>query len=228
VPGVLFSEFLLDVNKFLTENKQEIAVIRIGDNGIDTHLFSPLKKAQVSDFLEKTIDKKLVGYTMPEDLKQFNQRTLQEVIADGKRVIVLFDNFSVNDSYGNAYTQSLTDPAAVIGALNETLDKPAAGYDYTVLQLQDTGSAALEHYIPEILEHPASWLNDLVFSRSGNILQATKPIFDNSTYQWLTGKSKRAGINRQEGFVVLLNDFVDIALTEHAIALSKGKCSRTS
>lgn len=225
IPGVNFTAFLQDINRYLENNPGEIAVINVNDQGLNDN-FTPLNKAQVNEFLQKNISGK-VGYRLleNENAGEFTEQTLSEVVDSGLRVIVLYGSMNTNDSYNDTdYSASLTDPKDVLRALNETLENPATGTLYTILQLQDTGSAALyKHYIGQVLLDAMSWANDLLGSKTGNILQATKPIFDHATYQWLTKKETVDGINRQPGFVVLLNDFVDISQSEHAIALTGEK-----
>ena len=104
--------------------------------------------------------------------------------------------------------------------MNSTIKK-TGNYDYTVLQLQDTGSGALAHYVGYGIDYCESWANDILGSETGNILQATKPIFDHATYQWLTEDDVIKGIVNQNCPVFIQNDFVDVALTNHGIALSK-------
>jgi len=221
IPGVLFSEFLQETNKFLQENKGEFAIIRIADSGIDKDNFTPLSKKQVESCLEGTISND-VGYEITTNIKDYNSKTLLQMAAD-KRLIILYDYTSINDSYNDDdYSQSLTDTSFILNALESTV-KNSGSYQYTVLQLQNTGSSALQHYASKILLNPIllkSWANDLLLSGTGNILQATKPIFDHATYQWLTQESTIENVVAQESPVIVQNDFVDVALSQHAMALT--------
>jgi hypothetical protein len=220
IPGVLFEEFLKGINKYLLEYPQEIAVIRISSSGIDKDNFTPLKKNEVEKFFKKFISDE-VGYDLPKSFKSYHDQCLKEVVNSGKRILVLFGSFDDNNSYDDDnYSSSLTDTSYVISALDKTIKKQE-NYDYTVLQLQNTGSAALKHYTVDLLENCTAWANDILGSESGNILQATKPIFDHDTYQWLTKSAVIRGIADQNCPVIIQNDFVDIALTAHAMALSK-------
>lgn len=221
IPGVLFSDFLQGMNQYLAEFKNEVAVINISDSGIDRN-FTCLSENQVNDFLTQYISPH-VGYEISDSFDSYNDQTLRQVAANGKRLIVLYDTYNVNDSYNDvSYSDSLTDPAEVIKALNTTVKQPG-NHNFTVLQLQNTGSSALRNYIGKILDRCTSWANDVLGSETGNILQATKPIFDHATYQWLTNNDVIAEIGNQHGVVVIQNDFVDIALSAHAIALSKSR-----
>ncbi|MEH6532404.1 MAG: flagellin [Photobacterium frigidiphilum] len=219
IPGVVFNEFLTDIDKYLKENSNEFAIIRIAKSGIDTDNFTPLNQEQVETCLQASVSAS-VGYQVTNSLDSFHDLTLSQV-AKGKRLIVLFGASNVNDSYNDDdYSASLNDPSAVITALNSTVQKNAQ-YQYTVLQLQNTGSAALKHYKSQIALHVTAWLNDLVFSGTGNLLQATKPTFDHATYTWLAQTDTVEAIAKQSGPVVVQNDFVDIALYQHALALSQ-------
>lgn len=226
VPGVQFSEFLKGINQFLEENPNEIAMIRLATSGIMEDYFQPIDGKQRDAFLAKYISSR-VGYLVlktTDEVRNFSAQSLKDVVGKGQRLIVMDGSIHKNDSYNDDdYSDSLTNTKAVMGALKEALADPATYDAYTVLQLQDTGSAALKHYVSDILLHSMSWANDLLGSKTGNILQATKPIFDHATYQWLTVKDTATGISKQPGFVVLLNDFVDISLTEHAVALAREK-----
>lgn len=221
IPGAPFATFLQDVNKFLRENPNEIAVFRITSSGIDKDKFTPLTQDQVEDFAKANITSD-VGYDFPSNLSTFEAQSLSAIAGSGKRVFFLYNISDVNDSYSNdTYSKSLTDPQPVIQALNETVQKTSSSQSLTMLQLQNTGSASLKHYISDIAMNSTEWINDLVGSKTGNILQDTKGIFDHATYNWLTQSDVIASIQKQKSLVVIQNDFVDVALAEHAYALCK-------
>ncbi|MBU1619344.1 MAG: flagellin [Gammaproteobacteria bacterium] len=219
IPGALFTSFLRDVDKFLQEHSSEFAIVRIAKSGIDTNTFTPLSQEEVEQCLAASISDS-VGYQVTNSLDSYRELTLNQV-AKGKRLILLYGAHNVNDSYnGDDYSHSLNNPSAVIAALDKTVRK-TGDYQYTVLQLQNTGSSALKHYVTQILSHITAWTNDLVFSGTGNLLQATKPIFDHATYTWLTQPHIVKAIAEQHGPVIIQNDFVEIALYQHALALSQ-------
>ena len=220
ITGASFEDFLKGVNQFLGENTQEIAVVQIKDSGIQDSTFQPLSKAEVQTYLLQYITAN-VGYDLVDDIQSYNAKTLKQIAGSGKRLIVLYGNSNVNDSYSDAaYSQSLTDASSIIASLEKTLAKTGA-FQFTMLQLQDTGSGALiNHYLPVILKNPTSWANNLLASGTGNILQATKPLFDTQTYSWLTTQTALDAIVQQTNMVVLLNDFVEVGLSAHAIGLT--------
>ncbi len=232
IPGVRFETFLSDINTFLKNNKHEVVVIQITSSGIDGTYFTPLSQNHVTAFLNRHITS--THHVLPADPRRFFATRLQELVAKNGRVIVLYQPkpAQVNDSYdapGNPNTTSLTDPQLVLKALGSTLDKcraPDERYDYTVLQLQDTGSEALENYVTTIEQHLGQWAYDLLESDTGSVLQATKPIFDHATYNWLANKEIPGRLSHCAGLVVLLNDFVDIALVSHAVGLTRSLKAR--
>lgn len=221
VPGARFATFLQDVSRFLQENPREIAVFRITSSGMDKDRYTKLSQSQVETFAQANIAAD-VGYDFPADFQSFAKQGLDAIVGAGKRVVFLYHLDKVNDSYTDEdYSASLTDPQAVLKQLNNTVQKTSSSDTLTMLQLQNTGSLALKHYISDIVLNPTAWINDLLASKTGNILQDTKAIWDNSTYSWLQQSDVITNIQRQKPLVVIQNDFVDIAMAELAAALSR-------
>jgi hypothetical protein len=222
IPGVRFDEFLKEVNTFLKENPGEIAIVQISQSGIDREQFQPLSNAEVKKFLENNV--KDVGYVDTDSIATYKEKKITEIVKLNKRLIVIFHPDNVNDSYTDKdYTASLDDPGTVINALSATVFccKSKEAYQYTVLQLQDTGSGALANLGTVI--NAGAWAIDLAASGTGNLLQATKPVFDNATYQWLIKPATLNALGQLNSPVILLNDFVDTALASHAIGLTKNR-----
>ena len=219
VPGERFDTFIQGVNQFLLANPKELAIFRITHDGIDTDKFTPLNRSEVTTFAQDNVDPN-VGFQVQSDLSSVGDQSIDDIVNSGQRMIFLYHMSGVNDSYSdNVYSASLTDPKYIINALNNTVQ--TSGSNMTMLQLQDTASLALKHYIVTIAENWEAWLNDLVFSKTGNILMATKARFDHATYTWLTDPATVNQIMAQTSLVVIQNDFVDISLAQHALALSK-------
>lgn len=142
IPGVQFKDFLTDIDGFLKSNPSEIVFVQITSSGIDTDQFKPLSQSETEQFLSKYISKD-VGYNLTTSIGSYNDKLLTDVVHGGKRLIVIFGKDNVKDSYSDGpYSASLTDPQSVINALTSTL-QTGGSYQYTVLQLQNTGSAAL-------------------------------------------------------------------------------------
>eukprot|EP01064_Diplonema_japonicum_P004349 TRINITY_DN1281_c0_g1_i1.p1 TRINITY_DN1281_c0_g1~~TRINITY_DN1281_c0_g1_i1.p1 ORF type:complete len:638 (+),score=146.35 TRINITY_DN1281_c0_g1_i1:38-1951(+) len=218
IPGCRFDTFLQDISRFLAEHKGEVVVVIIQPNGINTKHFSFLTKEEVVEFADENIDSD-VGYTFQddEDFAEFQTKKVTDML--DKRVIFLYEPSETNDSYNSEdHTASLTDPSAVLGTLAKTVQNNR-NEKLTVLQLQNTGQGALLNHVRDIGLHLASWAHNLVYCKTGNILQATKPIFDSATYTWLTAPETVGHVKQQRCLVALLNDFVDVAMAEHAIAL---------
>jgi len=88
-----------------------------------------------------------------------------------------------------------------------------------MLQLQNTGSnyiTAKKNIEKSIYQWTLVGVSD-----AGSILQYTKPDFDKQTYSWLVQKGKDGSMKKCSHPIILLNDFVEPALTSHAIALTK-------
>ncbi len=222
IAGVQFDTFLKGISTFLSSAPDEVVFIQITSAGIETSQFTPLTKSEVKTYLDQNIATG-VGYDLVDDIKSYNNQFLSQVVAGGKRVIVVMGKTDVNDGYTDAaYGASITNPATVIKALKGTLGKcNSATYQYNVLQLQDTGSLWLKNNYSKLPKSKAlAWINDLGLSGTGSILQATKSTFDHGTYAWLLETATLAGLAKCRAPVVLLNDFVDPVLTSRAIGLT--------
>ncbi|EHS63698.1 uncharacterized protein PGTG_21777 [Puccinia graminis f. sp. tritici CRL 75-36-700-3] len=154
----------------------------------------------------------------PADL----DRPIGELLKDQVRFIIIHRmgqtpeqgwDWDRDDSYD--HTLYDTDrPDEIIRALDLTharnsvplktqTDKPLVG---TIYQLQATPTKSIADDI----------LTSLTYSKASSLLVYTKANLDPFTYTWVKGRHFI-----EPGLVVLLNDFVDSVLTEHAIEKSK-------
>lgn len=230
VPGARLDEMLGQVSGFLLANPKELVVLRVQSNGIDTDYFSFIDKKTLETFLKKGIDAK-VGYQFLDDLRTIADTKVADYVAGQPRVIVIYGAevtskppgtvAAINDSYNDTlYQQSYADPGPVLQALGTAFPGCAdAGNQYSVLQLQDTGSGAL---VP-MLFTPA-WLDvldDLTTSLWTNMQLGTKPVFDAATLPFLLEPKQLGTLKSCLSPVVVLNDGVDGAMATHAIRLTQ-------
>ena len=99
-------------------------------------------------------------------------------------------------------------PNKIIAALNNTLQQPEKLW--TLLQLQGTYTATADGVKSAVV----------TMSDASSPLLSTKACFDHKTYPWViksTNVAERCGKNS----LVLLNNFVDNALTSHCCAITK-------
>lgn len=239
IPGAHLSTMLGDISNFLQNATQEFVVLQIKNDGIDTTLFNYITQPELQTMLDNHIASD-VGYEIMLSLDSFSESTLNEVISSGKRVLAIYEPASsndnlVNDSYypTSNYSTSMTDPSAVVGALDGTLNKcmvsKFGAYQYSLLQLQDTASEYLyNNFTSESLEVELSAIDDIGTLSNGNILHGTKPIFDAATYNWLVQQTTLNKLVRCNTPVVIQNDFVDGAMGAIAAGLSKYRYDSTA
>ncbi|KAM0791848.1 hypothetical protein ACM66B_004105 [Microbotryomycetes sp. NB124-2] len=232
VPGCTYESFLTSVLNFLATHPKEIVVVELKDDGF----------AIKSD---RYHEDKLVVYTMvptEEELAQDMQRAREATTAPGARDIVVGDasdmaksigeiigsnrrlllidrvhhpeQWQRNDSYDHV-AYNTDEPAPIIAALEKTLaesSKPEPA--------QAEGKAP-RGCIYQLQGTPTSDLMDdlkasLTYSDSSSLLTYIKPKMDRVTYPWLATHDFH-----EPGNIVLLQDFVEGVLVEHAIDISR-------
>ncbi|HEY2068494.1 MAG TPA: hypothetical protein VGG48_02980 [Rhizomicrobium sp.] len=204
IPGVSYDAFLFDTINWLQTHPREIAVVCVGFAGFLDMVGKP--SYQTLDATLKSINGRNI--VKVGDHRDF-ARSYNELIASNTRLLVVYAPETgapvaakKYDSY-SAKVYETTKSANIIGALNGMSKAGQNGYDYTVLQLQGTASSV--------------GIAGTLFnaSKSGSPLMSTKPAFDSVTYPWVLANARQKLGNAQ--LTVLLNDFVDSALTLHAM-----------
>ena len=210
IPGYPFQSFLSDVLSWLAANPSEIVVVGANNQGFsqpgmtpsDSALAGILSAAQVST-------KSTIAIGTASDLNS----SYGALLAANKRLIFLnqiggWYPATKYDSYSPAY--ATVNPQSIIGALDQMSSAGQSGTDYTVLQLQGTATATGTAVVVSCA---------LSQSNASSPLMSTKPLFDSTTYPWLPANVNTRLSN--DYLVVFLNDFVDNALTQTAVAVTK-------
>ncbi|OAV87089.1 hypothetical protein PTTG_02317 [Puccinia triticina 1-1 BBBD Race 1] len=237
VPGYEYVKALEETFSFLVSHPKEIVVFELKSDGfisskttwrkdsIPFHSMIPTKAALASalDEAKQNLQAELpqvhaIRVGGPADL----DRPIGDLLKEQVRFIIIHRmgqppeqgwDWERDDSYD--HTLYDTDrPDEIIQALDlaharnsvplktET-DKPHVG---TIYQLQATPTKSIADDI----------LTSLTYSKASSLLVYTKANLDPFTYSWVKGRHFI-----EPGLVVLLNDFVDSVLTEHAIEKSK-------
>ncbi|POW21093.1 hypothetical protein PSHT_02857 [Puccinia striiformis] len=237
VPGYEYIKALEETFSFLVEHPREIVVFELKSDGfiarkttwrkdsVPFHSMIPTKAALQSsiDKARKSLEKQLpevhrIEIGGPSDL----DRPIGDLLHENIRFIIIHRMGDVpeqgwdwerDDSYDHVLYD--TDrPDDIIKALDLTHarnsvpvkqfdSKPSTG---TIYQLQATPTKSIADDI----------ITSLTYSKASSLLVYTKANLDPFTYSWVKGRHFI-----EPGLVVLLNDFVDSALTEHAIEKSK-------
>ncbi|KAK4046946.1 hypothetical protein OIV83_005737 [Microbotryomycetes sp. JL201] len=232
VPGCTYESFLTSILEFLATHPREIVVIELKDDGF-----------AIKSNREK--DGQVVVYTMvptEEELSQDMERARLAAKASGAQDIVIGDasdmakpigeilkanrrlllidrvhhpdQWKRNDSYDHV-AYNTDEPAPIIAALEKTLAESSKPEPAAV-----TGTAP-RGCIYQLQGTPTSDLMDdlkasLTYSDSSSLLTYIKPKMDRVTYPWLASHEFH-----EPGTIVLLQDFVEGVLVEHAIDISR-------
>lgn len=202
IPGCRFDDFLRRVVEFLGSHPQEIVVVNIKYDGFLEDGMKPAD-SEITRYLGAALAGKGIALGDKTDL----QTSYQELLDSHKRLIVLEGNSDCRDSYSDR-GYATDNPDSIIDCLNQALSQPEK--TWTILQLQGTYTATEEGIAKAVA----------TFSDAASPLLSTKARFDHATYPWVADRrhvADRCG----DRLLVLLNDFVDNALTSHCLAITK-------
>jgi len=148
---------------------------------------------------------------------QTMQHEVEQLIEENKRFIMIDkvhhpDAWARDDSYDHV-AYNTEDPATILAALEKTYNqssKPDPGNETTprrgcIYQLQATPTSNVADDL----------VSSITFSDCSSLLVWAKPRQDRFTYPWIASKTFE-----EPGNVILLNDFVEGALVDLAIAKS--------
>jgi hypothetical protein len=211
VPGVLYTTFLSQLAAWLSTHPGEIVVVNLNFQGFASTDMRPTP--QVLQSLTQSALSEYAGMIVTGGLADL-QTSYRDLVQAKKRLIFLnqihtSDAYAATkyDTYSDAVYQT-TDPQHIINRLNSVTEKKAEKFDYAVLQLQGTATGQKKNDVAAYSDA----------SNSGSVLMSTKAQFDAQTYPWaVQNVRQKLGYNQ---LVVLLNDFADNALTQHAMKLS--------
>lgn len=210
IPGYPFQSFLSDLLSWLAENPSEIVVVGANNQGFSQSGMTPPDSALAGILsAAQAATNSSIAIGTASDLSS----SYGALLAANKRLIFLnqIGNWypaAKCDSYSPAY--ATVDPQAIIGALSQISSDKQSGTDYTVLQLQGTATATGAKVIASCAVSQ---------SDASSPLMSTKPLFDSNTYPWLLANVNTRLSN--DYLVVFLNDFVDNALAQRAVAVTK-------
>ncbi|EGG08428.1 uncharacterized protein MELLADRAFT_84590 [Melampsora larici-populina 98AG31] len=240
VPGYEYESALIETFKFLALHPKEIVVFELKSDGfiarkttwrkdsIPVPSMIPTRQAlslaveearAEATLLEPKVKRIKVGG--PSDL----DRPIGKLLTEGVRLIIIHRmgeepeqgwDWIRDDSYDHV-SYDTDRPEPILNALSRTYvrnsvsqssdrldqNKPLPG---TIYQLQATPTKSISDDIA----------TSLTYSKASSLLVYTKATVDPHTYRWI-----RERHFVEPGLVVLLNDFVDPVLTEHAIEKSK-------
>jgi len=204
IPGMLYKSFLADIVQFLQDHDGEIVVVQNRWDGVPGDCPRPNDdelRAVLDDVLR---DKDLaVG-----DEGDMMGKSIRDLRDEKKRLIVLQNARQVSN-YDDAASATLTGES-IVDKLVSMAENPPSGHPITLLQCQATSTNIRDVIIASVLDSDVS---------TSPIL-ATKAVCDSKILPLLRGDTGKS-LTREEGVVVLMNDFFDGGTADVGIQLCR-------
>ncbi|KAG9039980.1 hypothetical protein FRB95_004452 [Tulasnella sp. JGI-2019a] len=240
VPGAAYIDFLTNVLEFLDEHPQEI-------------VFAEIKKSGFLLSHDVIHDGKLVAYSMIPSVEELAavleqartrvanrtakrievgtaadlDRPIGQLIDENRRFFMLDkmhepDAWPKADSY-NDKAYGTKDPASIIAQLDKTYNDSQSQPDTHPGDCGSANGKAKRGAIYQLQATPQVNIKEDIItglrtSDAGSLLVYMKPKMDRVTYPWIESKTFN-----EPGNIILLNDFVEGLLVEHAIMKSKDR-----
>ena len=206
IPGMPYRQFLSDVIQFLQDHSDEIVVVQNRWDGVPGDCPRP-NDDELRDVLNDVLrDKDLqVG-----DEGDMMNKSIRDLRNERKRLIVLQNARQVSN-YDDAANATLTGET-MVSKLQDMSNNPPSGHPIILLQCQATATNIRDVIIASVLDSDVS---------TSPIL-ATKAVCDNKILPLLRGDVGKK-LTREDGVVVLMNDFLDGATVDVAIGMCRDR-----
>jgi hypothetical protein len=204
IPGMPYQAFLSTIVQFLHEHNDEIIVIQNRWDGVPDDCPRP-NDSDLRSVLDSVLHDSDLQTGTQDDM---TQRSIQDLRNEHKRLILLRDVNQVSN-YDDDANATLTGDSMVT-KLQSMAGDPPKGHVITLLQCQATATNIRDVIIASVLDSDVS---------TSPIL-ATKGVCDGKILPLLRGECGKSFM-REEGVVVLLNDFFDGATADVAIGLCR-------
>ena len=202
IPGMSYQDFLAEIVSFLTQHPDEIVVVQNRWDGVPGECPRP-----TADELRNVLDSVLNGKDVQAGtLDDMTRKSVRELRAERKRLLVL-QNVAQVSNYTDEANATL-DGESMVAKLRDMAREAPRGHAVTLLQCQATATNIRDVIVASVLDADVS---------TSPIL-ATKPVCDGKILPLLRGEVGRSLV-RDEGVVVLLNDFLDGATVDVAIEM---------
>ncbi|KAF2657911.1 PLC-like phosphodiesterase [Lophiostoma macrostomum CBS 122681] len=204
IPGMRYSDLLRDLVGFLRGHADEIVVVQLRWDGV------PGECPRASeDELRLCLDDALRGSDIQVgNLEDMRRKSIKDLRNERKRLIVLRDVDQVSN-YDDAASATLTgDP--IVAKLQDMGRNPPKGHPITLLQCQATATNIRNVIVASVLDSDVST----------SPLLATKAICDAKILPLLRGETGKKLV-KEDGVVVLMNDFFDGGTADVAIELCR-------
>ncbi|KAF2749605.1 PLC-like phosphodiesterase [Sporormia fimetaria CBS 119925] len=205
IAGMMYKEFLHHIVGFLKENTDEIVVVQNRWDGVPAECprgdEGELKKI-AEDVLRESNSDLQTG-----SLDDMN-RSIQDLRNSRKRLIIT-TNVRQTSNYDDVASATLNgDP--IVDKLKKMAENSPKGHPLLLLQCQATATNIRDVIVASVLDSDVST----------SPLLATKGVCDSKILPLLKGEVGRKLV-KEEGLVVLMNDFLEGGTVEVAVGLSR-------
>ncbi|CAO2655659.1 Nn.00g044620.m01.CDS01 [Neocucurbitaria sp. VM-36] len=206
IPGMPYKQLLSGVAQFLQDHSDEIIVVHNRWDGVPGDCPRP-NDDELRDVLNNALRGKDIQVGNQDDMMR---KSIKDLRNEKKRLIVV-QNVNQVSNYDDAANATLTGDS-MVAKLNDMSRNPPQGHPITLLQCQATATNIRDVIVASVLNSDVS---------TSPIL-ATKPVCDSKILPLLRGETGKQ-LTREEGVVVILNDFFDGATADVAINLCRDR-----
>ena len=207
IPGMAYDQFLSDLVLFLAAHPTEIAVVHVRWDGVPAECARP-SDSELKSYLEAAL-KMSNGSVKAGSIDDLKNRTIKELRDSGKRLLFVQNDGGVLSTYDDN-ANATTNGQSILQAFDRVLhSNNQAGKSMTLVQCQATPTN-----IKDVIYYSVA-TTDV----SSMVLMATKPICDSILLPWARDNiAKRC---RGDQLVIMMDDFLDGAVTDVVIGLCK-------
>lgn len=212
IPGMPWREFVDGVVEFLLKHEEEIVVVQCRWDGVPGDAVCPRGTAEARvGVVHDTIKSKNAGEKLKTGTEDdMRNRSIAELRQSKKRLILTRDLRQASNYTDEASATLTGDP--IVSELKCMSEKPPKGHALTFLQCQATATNIRDVIVASVLDSDVST----------SPLLATKGVVDHKILPLLRGDTGKKLV-KEEGLVVIVNDFFDGATAECAIELCRGR-----
>ncbi|ORY04123.1 PLC-like phosphodiesterase [Clohesyomyces aquaticus] len=204
IPGMLYKAFLHDIVEFLASHGEEIVVVQNRWDGVPADC-PRATDDELRDILNDVLrDRDIVVGNLDDAM----HKSIQDLRNERKRLIITRDVNQVSN-YDDLANATL-DGSSMVTKLQDMARDPPRGHPIVLLQCQATATNIRDVIVASVLDSDVST----------SPLLATKPLCDAKILPLVRGEVGQA-LGREDGLVVVLNDFFDGATADVAIGLCR-------
>lgn len=206
IPGMAFDHFLHDCISFLAAHPTEIIVVQLRWDGVPAECARP-SDAEIAGYVKTALDESK-GTIVAGSLDDMQRLSIVDLRNQRKRLILFREANNILSTYDDTANATLNGDS-IIASFEKLNSGQQDGKCLTNLQCQATASNIKDVVIYSVM----------TANVSNSCLMSTKGACDSKTLPWIS----RNALDRlkQPQLITVMNDFLDGATADTAIALSR-------